>query len=442
MRKTFIIDDQTHRAEGAHRGVRRHSSLAEHRTAISEVLRVIASSPGNLQPIFKTVLESATRICRADIGTLRLRQEEGFRLVALRGYPDVALETLPPPAVIANTGFYAAQLLAKRAPVHIPDLETDEALLRSNSRPEDAFRLIGLRTYLIVPMLKDEEVIGTLAIGRLRVQPFTNKVIELITDFAAEAAIALEITRRERQYRELQMELAHANRITTMGQLTASIVHEVNQPITAAVSYALAARRWLNADPPNFREVDDALSLIVKEGNRAGEVVGRIRDLIKKAPPRKDRVEINGAIREVIELTYSEAVKNGVSVQTQFAESLPIIQGDRVQLQQVMLNLIINAIQAMSGLAAGVRELRITTENTESEGVRLAVRDSGPGLSSENFQRLFEPFYTTKPNGMGMGLSICRSIIEAHGGRLWATGQPRGALFQFTIPTNSAADQE
>jgi len=442
MRKTFIVDEQTHRAEGAHRGVGRHSSLAEHRAAISEVLRVIASSPGNLQPIFNTVLESATRLCRADIGTLRLRQEEGFRLVALRGYPDVALETLPLPAVIANTGFYAAQLLAKRTPVHIPDLETDEALLRSNSRPEDAFKPIGLRTYLIVPMLKDEEVIGTLAIGRLRVQPFANKAIELITDFAAEAAIALEITRRERQYSELQMELAHANRITTMGQLTASIVHEVKQPITAAVTYALAARRWLSADPPNFGEVDDALSLIVKEGNRADEVVGRIRDLIKKAPPRKDRVEINGAIREVIELTYSEAVKNGVSVQTQFAESLPLIQGDRVQLQQVMLNLIINAIQAMSGLAAGVRELRITTENTESEGVRLAVQDSGPGLSSENFQRLFEPFYTTKPNGMGMGLSICRSIIEAHGGRLWATGQPRGALFQFTIPTNSAADHD
>src|SRR6478672_7807105 len=237
MRKAFIVDEQTHRAEGAHRGVGRHSSLAEHRAAISEVLRAIASSPGNLQPVFNTILESATRICRADIGTLRLRQEEGFRLVALRGYPDVALETLPPPAVIANTGFYAAQLLAKRAPVHIPDLATDEALLRSNSRPEGGFKLIGLRTYLIVPMLKDEEVIGTLAIGRLRVQPFTDKVIELITDFAAEAAIALEITRRERQYRELQMELAHANRVATMGQLTASITHEVNQPITAAVTY-------------------------------------------------------------------------------------------------------------------------------------------------------------------------------------------------------------
>src|SRR5258708_14177926 len=159
----------------------------------------------------------------------------------------------------------------------------------------------------------------------------------------------------------MQSELADANRVTTIGQLSASIVHEVRQPITAAVTYELSARRWLSADPPNFHEVDDALSLIVKEGNRAGEVVGRIRDLIKKAPPRKDRVEINGAIREVIELTYSEAVKNGVSVQTQFPESLPLIQGDRVQLQQVMLNLIITAIQATTAPPAWVPSLRLTT---------------------------------------------------------------------------------
>jgi C4-dicarboxylate-specific signal transduction histidine kinase len=233
----------------------------------------------------------------------------------------------------------------------------------------------------------------------------------------------------------MQSDFAHMNRVATMGQLTASITHEVKQPITATAAAAEAALHWLDRQPPNLEEARQMLADIVKDSHRAGDVIDRMRDLIKKAPPRKDRVEINRAIREVIELTYSEAVKNGVSVQTQFAESLPLIQGDRVQLQQVMLNLIINAIQAMSGLAAGVRELRITTENTESGGVRLAVRDSGPGLSSENFQRLFEPFYTTKPEGMGMGLSICRSIIEAHGGRLWAIPcEPQGTLFQFTIP--------
>ncbi|SIO54699.1 PAS domain S-box-containing protein [Bradyrhizobium erythrophlei] len=240
----------------------------------------------------------------------------------------------------------------------------------------------------------------------------------------------------ERRYREAQLELAHANRVAAMGQLTASIAHEVNQPITAAVTYALAARRFLSAEPPNFREVDDALSLIVKEGNRAGEVIERIRALIKKVPARKDAVAIDDAMLEVIALTRTELVNNSVSVQTQFAEGLPRVQGDRVQLQQVMLNLIVNAIQAMSGIGEGARELQISIDAVPSEGgVRVGVRDTGPGLSPESLSRPFEPFYTTKPEGMGMGLSICRSIIEAHGGRLWAIPcEPQGALFQFTIP--------
>jgi C4-dicarboxylate-specific signal transduction histidine kinase len=295
----------------------------------------------------------------------------------------------------------------------------------------------GFRTGLAVPLLKDNEIVGIITLSRKQVQPFTDRQISLFRDFAAQATIALESTLRERQYREAQMALAHANRVATMGQLTASIVHEVNQPITAAVTYALSARRWLSADPPNFREADDALSLIVKEANRAGEVVGRIRDLIKKAPPRKDRVEINGAIREVIELTYSEAVKNGVAVQTQFAESLPLIHGDRVQLQQVILNLVLNAVQAMSATSDGPRQLMVTTGKADSDGVLVAVRDSGPGLTPAALEHIFEAFYTTKPDGMGMGLAICRSIIEGHGGRLRATScKPRGALFQFAIPAD------
>src|SRR6202042_3652211 len=221
----------------------------------------------------------------------------------------------------------------------------------------------------------------------------------------------------ERRYREVRLELAHANRVATIGQLTSSIAHEVNQPIAAAVTYALAARRFLNAEPPDFREVDDALSLIVKEGNRAGEVVGRIRALIKKAPARKDAVEINDALLEIIALTRTEAANNSVSVRTQFAEGLPRVQGDRVQLQQVMLNLIVNAIQAMSGIGEGARELVISIDAVPSEGgVRVGVRDTGHGLRPESLPRFFEPFYTTKPDGMGMGPSVCRSIIEGPGG--------------------------
>ena len=242
-----------------------------------------------------------------------------------------------------------------------------------------------------------------------------------------------EARESERRYREVQMELAHANRVATMGQLSASIAHEIKQPIAAAVTNAQAGLRWLSAEPSNVGEARQALERIVQNGMRASDVIGRIRELIEKAPLRKDRVDINEAIREVIEFTRGEAVKNGVSMQMALEEGLPLIEGDRVQLQQVVLNLIVNAVQAM-GAAEGPRELFITTAQAEPNGVLVSVRDTGPGLAPATVERLFEPFYTTKPTGLGMGLSICRSIIEAHGGRLWATNcEPRGALFQFTI---------
>jgi PAS domain S-box-containing protein len=246
-----------------------------------------------------------------------------------------------------------------------------------------------------------------------------------------------EVRESERRYREVEMELAHANRVATMGQLSASIAHEVNQPIAAAVTNAYAALRWLDARPPDLGEVRQAIGRIVNDGNRAGDVLGRIRDLIKKAPPQRDGLEINEAIIEVVALTRGEVVKNGVSLQTQLADGLPLIQGDRVQLQQVILNLIINAVEAISGTTEGSRELLISTGKAESDGVLVAVWDSGPGLAPASFERLFEAFYTTKPGGLGMGLSICRSIIEAHRGRLWATANvPQGAVFQFTVPAH------
>jgi PAS domain S-box-containing protein len=261
--------------------------------------------------------------------------------------------------------------------------------------------------------------------------------VAFVLDLTERKRAEAEARESERRYREVQLELAHVNRVATTGQLTASITHEVKQPITAAVTYALAARRWLSAEPPNFREVDDALSLIVKEGNRAGEVVGRIRALIKKAPARKDAVEINDAILEVIALSRAEAANNSVSVRTQLVEGLPRVQGDRVQLQQVLLNLIINAIEAMRDIGEKERELLISSRN-EPDGVSVEVRDSGPGFAPADLDRMFEAFYTTKPSGLGLGLSICRSIMEAHGGRLSASGnEGPGATFQFTLPTNT-----
>ena len=243
--------------------------------------------------------------------------------------------------------------------------------------------------------------------------------------------------RAEEALRETQMQLAHANRVATMGQLTASIAHEVNQPIAATLTNAQAAKRWLGAEPPNLDEVRQALDRIVRDGSRASAVVSRIRNLIKKAPPSDERADINAAIREVIQLTRSEATKNGVSVRTELVEGLPLAQGEQVELQQVTLNLILNAVEAMSELSEGSRELLITTGETESGDVLVAVRDSGPGLAPAALKHLFKAFHTTKPNGLGLGLSICRSIIEGHGGRLWASANaPRGAVFQFTLPAH------
>jgi PAS domain S-box-containing protein len=262
-----------------------------------------------------------------------------------------------------------------------------------------------------------------------------NQGVSFVLDLTERKRAEAEARESERRYRETLMELAHANRVTTMGQLTASIAHEINQPIAAAVINAEAALRWLHAQPPDLKEVREALGLIVEDGTRAGNVIGGIRALIKKVPPRQVCLNINEAIREVIALTRGEATKTGVSVQTDLADGLPLIYGDRVQLQQVILNLIINAIEAMSGVAETPRLLLISSGQAEQGSVFVAVRDWGPGLDPASVDHLFNAFYTTKSGGMGMGLAICRSIIEAHEGQLCASAnEPRGAVFQFTLP--------
>ncbi len=267
--------------------------------------------------------------------------------------------------------------------------------------------------------------------------------VAFVLDLTERKQAEEEARQSERRYREVQAELAHANRVATLGQLTASIAHEVKQPIAATVANAGAALLWLNARPPDMGEVRQALERIVNDGNRAGDVINRIRDLIRKAPPRKERVDINAAIREVIELTQREAMKSDASVQMQLADDLPFIEGDRVELQQVLLNLVINALEAMSGVSDGVRQLRIDTERAEFDCVLVTVRDSGPGFVPQSVERVFAPFYTTKSTGLGMGLSICRSIIDAHGGRLWASANsPRGAVVQFTVPAQPAVSTD
>jgi PAS domain S-box-containing protein len=233
---------------------------------------------------------------------------------------------------------------------------------------------------------------------------------------------------------QMQSDFAHMNRVSMMGELAASLSHEIAQPIVAARMNASVALKSLDKQPPDLSKAKETLDRIMRNADRAGDIVGRIREQIKKTPPRKERFDLNAAIKEVAVLAQSAIVRNGVSVQTRFAEGLRPVQGDRVQLQQVFLNLILNAVEAMGSVEAGARDLSISTEQDHS-GVVVAVRDSGPGIDPHNLEHVFAAFYTTKSKGMGMGLSICRSIIEAHGGRLWAeANEPHGAVFQFSVP--------
>jgi PAS domain S-box-containing protein len=243
--------------------------------------------------------------------------------------------------------------------------------------------------------------------------------------------------RAEASLRTAQAELFHASRLTTLGQLMASIAHDVNQPIAGVLINAAAALRWLTRQPPDVGQATQAINRIISDGKRATDIVARTRALVKKAPARRDDLEINEVISEVVGLTSSEVSKNAVQLRIQLAEGLPVIQGDRIQLQQVMLNLIMNAVEAMSEMSDDRRELLISSQ-PEADCVLVGVRDSGPGLPKVALERVFEPFYTTKSSGLGMGLSICRSIVEAHGGQLWAAANaPRGAAFQFTVPVIS-----
>jgi C4-dicarboxylate-specific signal transduction histidine kinase len=233
----------------------------------------------------------------------------------------------------------------------------------------------------------------------------------------------------------MQSDLARMNRLSMMGELAASLAHEIAQPIATARNNARAAMHFLDQSPSDRGQVREAIACVVDDADRAGEILDRIRAHIKKAPPRKESVDFNQAIYDVIAFAQGAIVRNGVSVRTRLTEELPRVQADRIQVQQVVLNLILNAVEAMVSIEEGVRELSIVTEQHEAGGVLAIVRDSGSGIDSKHLDRVFDAFYTTKSGGVGMGLSICRSIIEAHEGQLWAeANEPRGAVFRFTLP--------
>jgi PAS domain S-box-containing protein len=316
------------------------------------------------------------------------------------------------------------------------DLTPPEWITREEQRWPELMATGSLQPFEKEYIRKDGSLVPVL-IGSATFEDKDNQGVAFVLDLSERKRAEAEARESERRYREVQAELAHANRVDTIGQMTASIAHEVKQPISAIIINGQSALRLLAHRPPDLEEVRQALAAIVSDGYRAGDVISRIRALVKGALPRMESFDMNEAIRDVIVITRGEAATHDILIETQFDEDLPLIHGDQVQLQQVLLNLIINAIEAIASLPEGPRELRIRSTKTESGAVSVAVQDSGPGLDPTTPDSVFAAFYTTKPNGMGMGLSICRSIVEAHGGRLAATANlPRGAIFQFTVPTS------
>jgi len=292
----------------------------------------------------------------------------------------------------------------------------------------------GMVSFAGYPLVVQDRVVGVMAMfARQRLSAATLDTLASVADSIAQG---IERKRAEEELHKAQSELAHVTRVMTMGELAASIAHEVNQPLAAIVANGSACLRWLMGDSPDLGEARESAQRIIRDGKRASDVISRIRGLVRKTALEKTPLDINQAVREVINLTQSEAVGKGVALRTELASELPFVPGDRVQLQQVILNLVMNGIEAMNTVTDRPREMLIRSSHYESDKVLVAVQDSGIGIDSQNLEKIFDTFYTTKSQGMGMGLAISRSIVENHGGRLWATAnEGRGATFQFTLAT-------
>ena len=398
-----------------------------------------------LQTVCRILVEVG-RVRMAWVGYRELDREKSIRPVAQAGYDEGYVESVKATWEDTERGHGPTGTAIRTGkPSWTQNIQTDSSI--APWRTEALKR--GYGSNISLPLMSDGATFGALTLYDQQPNAFNERTVEQFTELAdnlAYGVIALrtraERSRAEHALREAQAELAHVTRVMTMGELAASIAHEINQPLAAVVTNANACLRWLTGPTPNLDEAQAAVARIARDGNRASDVIGRIRALVKKSGTEQVRLDINEVIQEVVGLIQSEIQKNGVALRMELAADLPRVVGDRVQLQQVILNLMMNGIEAISTVADRSRDLLIRSCRYESDKVLIAVQDSGTGLETESLDHLFTAFFTTKPKGMGMGLAISRSIIEAHGGKLWASpNDGPGATFQFTLHVGSKEEE-
>ncbi len=409
---------------------------AEQRLIVEHTVTQMLATAATLEEVTPKILQTVCELLFWDVGTLWSIDREAGVLRCAEVWHDESVEVPQFEAICRQHTFMPGVGLPGRVwsshePAYIPDVAKDPIFPRGPIAAR-----AGLHACFAFPILLGGDVLGVIEFFSHEIRQPDQELLDMMATLGSQIGQFIERKRAEEAFRTAQMELAHVTRVATLGEMTASIAHEINQPLGALVNNAGACLGWLDAE--NLEEARNSVALMMDDAQRASEIITRIRALVEKAPPQKDWLEINQTIREVIGLARNEMQRNGVALETQLSDDVPLVFADRIQLQQVMLNLMMNAIEAMSGAADGPRELLVRSGPNESQGVLVSVQDSGPGLDPKSVDHLFDAFYTTKPQGMGMGLAICRSLIEAHGGRLWAAANaPHGAVFQFTLPIGS-----
>jgi PAS domain S-box-containing protein len=414
---------------------------AEQRLKAQNTVTQLLAEAATLEEVTPKILRTVCEFLSWDLGALWSvdRTGEEMRCVEVWHKNSVnapQFETISRESSFVHGTGLPGRVWSSREPAYIPDVVHDANFPRASVAARE-----GLHAAFGFPILLGGEVLGVMEFFSHDIRQPQQDLLNTMATVGSQIGQFIERKRAEDALRHAQMDLTHVARVSTLGVMTASIAHEINQPLAAVVNNASACLRWLAAQ--NLEEARQSAALVIADGHRAGEIIARIRALAKKTPPRKEWLDINETIREVIALARSEVQRSGVVLETRLSDDvhyLPLVLADRIQLQQVILNLIVNAIEAMSETVDGERDLLVRSAIVESRRVLVAVRDSGPGLDPKSLEHLFDAFYTTKPQGMGMGLAISRSIIEALGGKLWASAnQDGGATFQFTLPTGGEA---